>query len=142
MTCASPARLRPRDDRLHRERGFTLIELLIAVAVIGILASIAVPSYQNYVRDARRADAQATLMEAAGVLERCYTINNYYGGCAGVDSVLESSSYYNFSGVPQGQAVNYALVATPVGGEGADRCGNLTLHHTGEREASKGTNCW
>lgn len=45
--------------------GFTLIELMIAVAVIAILASVAYPSYTSYLRKAKRATAQAALMDLA-----------------------------------------------------------------------------
>ncbi|MDL0434068.1 type IV pilin protein, partial [Marinobacter sp. TBZ242] len=63
--------------------GFTLLELIIAVAIIGILASIAVPSYQGYVERARVSDGQAGLMQAASEMERCYTVSNSYpaSGC-------------------------------------------------------------
>lgn len=65
-------------DRQGNERGFTLIELMIAVAVIGILAAIAYPSYQDSIRKSRRADAKATLLQAAQWMERFYTENNRY----------------------------------------------------------------
>ncbi|WP_281261078.1 type IV pilin protein [Halomonas denitrificans] len=58
--------------------GFTLIELLIAVAVIGILAAIAIPSYQGYVERARVTDGKSGLMQAASEMERCYTVSSTY----------------------------------------------------------------
>lgn len=78
---ASHARRHPRHAPVSAQGGFTLIELMIAVAVIAILASIAVPSYRGYVERATRTDAHAGLMEAAGQLERCYTVNNSYANC-------------------------------------------------------------
>ncbi|WP_299235690.1 type IV pilin protein [uncultured Halomonas sp.] len=63
---------RPAGTARH-SAGFSLIELMIAVAVIGILASIAYPSYQQYVERSRLSDGQAGLMQAASEMERCYT---------------------------------------------------------------------
>ena len=56
-----------------RISGFTLLELMIVVAVIGILAAIAFPSYQNSVQKARRGDAQETLLECAAAQARYFT---------------------------------------------------------------------
>ena len=58
--------------------GFTLLELMVAVAIIGILASIAIPSYQDKVLKSRRADAKGVLAQLAGSMERQFTANNSY----------------------------------------------------------------
>ena len=59
-------------------RGFTLIELMITVVIIGILAAIAYPSYQNYTKQTRRSDAQIALTQAANQQEKFFTECNHY----------------------------------------------------------------
>ncbi|WP_444985256.1 type IV pilin protein [Halomonas mongoliensis] len=130
---------------IRRSAGFTLIELMIAVAIIGILASIAYPSYQRYVERALRADAHAGLMEAAGIMERCYTQFNRYNDseCSLVGSnILSPDGEYtitvSFPDPPGGQGY---LVSSSVSSR--DGCtennGVMTLNHLGERNPSA---CW
>lgn len=81
--------------------GFTLIELMIVVVVIGIIAAFAYPAYMDYVRKARRADAQATLMANQIAQERYRAYNNVYASTAVIlDAaglgITESDKYYEY----------------------------------------------
>lgn len=57
----------------NQHRGFTLIEVMVVVAIVGILAAIAYPSYIEHVRQTRRAEVTALMLENAQLLERHYT---------------------------------------------------------------------
>lgn len=100
-----------------REKGFTLIELMIVVAIIGILASIAYPSYKEYVAKSRRAEAKATLMAGQQWMERFYSENFRYDKNSANVAVTDSSQfprYFTVSPPPgQGAAVyNVSVVVT------------------------------
>jgi len=120
-------------------RGFTLIELMIVVAVVGILAAVAYPSYQRYIENSRLVDAKGVLLEAAQYMEREYTTNNQYP--ASLPPSLQSApkdsgtAHYTITvNLPDSQS--FTLTATPAA---STSCGNLTLTHTGQRTPA---NCW
>lgn len=129
-----------------RQRGMTLIELMIVVAIIGILAAIAYPSYQQYVLRANRAEAQAVLSETAQFMERYFTTNGTYVGGALLSAVSPkgvsgSAIKYDidFSVVPT--ATLFTLRATPTTGQANDTCGTLTLSNTGAQTPTT-AGCW
>lgn len=123
-------------------RGFTLIELMIAVAIIGILASIALPAYQQYVLRANRADAQAILMETVQYMERYFTTNNSYADAPLLtnQSPKTGTAKYIISFTAQ-SAASYTLQAAPQGGQTADACGTLSVDQTGATTPG-GAGCW
>lgn len=122
--------------RIRRMRGFTLLELMIVVAVVAILASIAVPAYQDSVRKGRRGQAKADLMEAAQLMERFRTVNNTYEGFVlpFTTSPKDGTARYTLA-VSDASAVAYELSATPISGSGQDedRCGTLVINQAGVR---------
>jgi len=71
----------------HRGKGFTLIELMIAVAVVGILAMVALPSYNDYIRRANISEATAALATMRTKLELYFQDNRRFGGACAAGTV-------------------------------------------------------
>ncbi|MCJ8161396.1 prepilin-type N-terminal cleavage/methylation domain-containing protein [Acinetobacter sp. A7.4] len=90
-------------------KGFTLIEVMIVVLIIGILAAIAYPSYQKYVRKTKRVEMQSTLMDLAAKIQR-YKIANFKVKSATQADLGVSTSY-----PLQGQKL-YDVVLSPLTG--------------------------
>ncbi|MEQ6886211.1 type IV pilin protein [Salicola sp. Rm-C-2C1-2] len=131
--------------------GVTLIELMIVVAIIGILTAIAVPTYQGYVEQTRRATAQSDLMELSQWMEKRYSRNFSYQDNNDNAPTLPfnhspqdykaAEAYYgiSFDGSVTDDA--YTLQAKPKNAQTGDDCGTLTLDHQGNR-GSGGSDCW
>ena len=112
-------------------KGFSLVELMIALAIIGVISSIAYPSYQGYIQDTYHGQAQADVKSCGMALERFYGNGfTYLGGEAEctlwspASGALASRQYtLAVTPIPLGQT--YTITATPVSGTCDDRCYSL-----------------
>ena len=121
-------------------RGFTLIELMITVAIVGILAAIALPSYTSYIARGKRAEVRAEVLRAEGWLERYSSENNRYTDAPG--SAANAGFAPRFGAVPRTGTANYnitvvvsdtayTITATRANSMAADGCGNYVKTNIG-----------
>lgn len=134
-------------------KGFTLVELMVVVAIVGILAAVALPSYRTHVVRAARVEAQTELLELAGLQEKIFlNSNNYafsvtaaYDGTAagglGRTSGKTKDGRYDLllvdgcaTLVAMGAAAqNFVLAARPVVGGTQEGDGNICISESGQR---------
>lgn len=132
------------------QKGFTLIEVMIVVAIIGILAAIAYPSYDEYVKRGNRTEGQAFLQDVAARQERYFSQNNEYI-TADEDEDIAKLGLSNANSPTDkyiiglaGGGGGYSLTAKQQFND--TKCGNLTLNALGVKGStgsrSDNNDCW
>ncbi len=128
-----------------KSRGFTILELMIVVGIVGVLAAIAYPSYIEYTKKTRRAEASATLQEAAQAVERHFSrARSYTGAQIPAQSPTAGSAAYSIT-VAEGDATDGGYVITAAAVSGGmmvgDDCATMTVNALGvTRPANE--KCW
>lgn len=144
---------------MSRYRGFTLIELLIVMVIVGILASIAYPSYQESVNSGRRTDAINSLLQLQMLQEKWRANNTSYASVLdgiNCNTLTATGLCWNGTSSTEGlytlsitasSATGYALKASPGAGtaQAGDRCGNFHINQDGPDYSPSGAadaQCW
>jgi type IV pilus assembly protein PilE len=136
----------PASSRPGFSRGFTLIELMIAIAILGILLGIAVPTYSKYIREARRAEAQSEMLQIRLGLEKWRANQNTYSSNLADAGFTDNNDYYNYT-ITGASGSAYTINATAVVGKSqvndktgsGTSCTPMTLNQSGTKTPA---GCW
>ena len=135
----------------NRKKGFTLVELMVVVAIVAILVALALPSYNKYVRKAKRGEAQSLMLNWANNQEIWRANDTFYA--TSLEIPVPTHTNYIFYRRVTGNtcaldntdsATNYSLVACPRNDQVNDEergaaCDPLTLDQSNNKLPA---NCW
>jgi type IV pilus assembly protein PilE len=139
---------------MRRQNGFTLMELMIVVAIVGIIAGLAYPSYLKSMQKGRRVDGKQALVQASQALERCYSSYGLYNSAncseysalTGATPIVSVQGYYTITGTVTGPTytvtatANTTTTSTTKAAQATDTgCTALTISNTGAQGPS---GCW
>ncbi len=121
---------------MKSQKGFTLIEVMVAVVIVAILATIAIPSYREYVIRSHRRAAQAAIMEIATQQQQYFVANRWYATAAQLGYTLppEVDEYYDLTINAPAPAVppvppTFTITLTATGSQAGD--GPLSINSEG-----------
>ena len=137
---------------VRKNSGFTLVELMVTVAIVSILSSIAYPSYTEFMRKGKRAEARGVLLDSSQWMERFFTENQRYHANLANTATTDATVFYSaFKYSPKSTSASstanyeitltvnsatpnsYTLTSAPINSMLGDKCGNYIVNHTGAR---------
>ncbi len=123
--------------KIRDQAGFTLIEIMIVVAVIGVLAAIAYPSYQQYVIKSKRVDMMSEMQNIASEVQSRKLAQGRYGGIVLTDLTVnyprQGTALYRVAITPTPLTSQWSITATPIVSKQMANDGSLTLNYQGNK---------
>ncbi|MBY4678234.1 type IV pilin protein [Marinobacterium arenosum] len=127
------------------QAGFSMIELMVVVAIVAIIGAVALPSYNSYIQQSRRADAMAALFSLQIAQEKYRANNTSYGASVAAIGVAATSpeGYYTVA-VASSAANSFVGTAAPTGSQAGDACGTFAVDNTGPNYTGSyaAADCW
>lgn len=134
-----------REKKMEKYKGFSLIELMIVVAIVAIIVTVAVPSYQDSLKKSKRSDAKAALLNVQMAQEKYRSNNPSYSTLANIGVTTSSpDGYYTIALVGTPNGTTFVATATPTGSQTGDSCGTFAVNQSGELTTGSyaSSDCW